>query len=127
MSQASFESYAWPEDRGFDLIFMGHAVGYLDDERLVQFLVKSKNHLTSAQGNTVATRTRASGKKRRSYLLILDTVGEEGKRFSTKGQRIRAPSHLKSIFDRAGLAVFHETPSVIANKSYLPVKIWVLG
>ena len=43
-TQASFSNYPWKEKR-YDLIFLSHAVGFMDDSELVTFLSKAASHL----------------------------------------------------------------------------------
>ena len=44
-TQASFSNYPWKEKR-YDLIFLSHAIGYMDDSGLATFLRKAASHLT---------------------------------------------------------------------------------
>ena len=75
--QASFNNYPWKEKR-YDLIFLSHAIGYMDDSELVTFLIKAASHLTvdcekrctrNGTGNPFAA------------ICILDNISQTGENY----------------------------------------------
>ena len=124
VEKATFASCTAQEEKGYDLIFLCHAVGYMTDAELVPMLLKAKGYLT---GKDDARATRSKKANKSAAICVLESLGQVGTTYEHKGQRIRPVKALSEIFEQAGLTIVGESESTIVHQAYLPVKVWLLA
>ena len=76
-THTSFNNYPWKEKR-YDLIFLSHAIGYMDDRELVTFLNKAASHLT-VENERRCTRNGTGNPF--AAICILDNISQTGESY----------------------------------------------
>lgn len=124
MEQAEFGEYAWDSTYKFDLVFLCHAVGYLEDKPLVRFLRRAGDKL---RNTPPARTTRQALRQHGACICILDNLRQDGKRAIVDDQRIRSEDEMMQLFSQAGLSVVLASRATEVHPAYLPVKVWLLA
>ena len=121
-TQASFTSYPWKEKK-YDLIFLSHAIGYMDDSELIAFLREAASHLTvdsekkfseNEPGNPLAA------------ICILDNVSQSGENYKEESQWVRTADSLEKIYAQSGLVTAYKTQNITTHDDFVPVTVWLL-
>ena len=73
-TRASFSTYPW-NDKKYDLIFLSHAIGYMDDDELESFLRKAASNLTDDKEKRC---TRKNPGNPFAAICILDNISQTG-------------------------------------------------
>ena len=117
--QCTMEDYSW--DKDYDSIWLSWCIGYLEEDQLVKFLKKAKEHLVKPIGQVTRQ------KPHTSYIFILDTVlGKDDFEFKADGQRVRKRETIELIFVKAGLFVQDFTKEQTLSEGFSPVMMWAL-
>ena len=93
-TRASFSNYPWKEKR-YDLIFLSHAIGYMDDSGLATFLSKAASHLTVDSEKRC---TRNGTGNPFAAICILDNISQTGENYVKEGQWVRTSEALEKLY-----------------------------
>ena len=76
-TQESFSTYPW-KDKKYDLVFLSHAIGYMEDGELEAFLRKAASHLTDDKEKRC---TRNNTGNPFAAICILDNISQTGQNY----------------------------------------------
>ena len=85
---------------------MSHAIGYMNDTDLINFLEKAASHLTSDNEKRC---TRNGTGNPFAAICILDNVSQEGESYLEEGQWVRTAAALEQLYAQAGLVTAYRT------------------
>ena len=122
--RSSFVDFPWQNYLKFDLIFMCHTTGYMEDDQLLEFLTEAGNKLCALDLDEAPT---AVKDVTNSVICILDNICEEGSNMVAKRQRVRSSKDFEALFDKAGLQIAYSTEETVVREEFLKMRIWLLS
>ena len=121
-TQASFSKYPWRGMR-YDLIFLSHAIGYMDDSELVTFLREAASHLTVDSEKRC---TRNGTGNPFAAICVLDNISQTDENYKEEGQWVRTAGSLEKLYAESGLVTAYKTQETTAHDDFVPVTVWLL-